>query len=104
MFIRKKMVRGTAYYSVVESRRVAGKVQQKTIVSLGQSPSIAEALEDMRWWLEQYRHNAAIKPRKAESGRKLFIWDTGGWCVLVIGKAARLRAEKLERQIKLLES
>ena len=45
MFIRRKIVRGTAYYSVVENRRVNGKVRQLTVVSLGQCETIDAAIE-----------------------------------------------------------
>jgi hypothetical protein len=39
-FIRKKTVKGAVYFALVESYRTDGKVRQRVIASLGQSPPL----------------------------------------------------------------
>jgi hypothetical protein len=97
MFIRQRDVNGTAYFSIVETFRDGGKVHQRTVVSLGQCPTIDEAIAECRGWAEQYRHNAT-----RHGGRELFGTNDGGYIVLPIGNEAKRRAEKLEAKIALL--
>jgi len=46
MFIRKKIVRGVAYYALVESYRCDSKPRQMIILSLGRCSTINEAIAD----------------------------------------------------------
>jgi hypothetical protein len=48
MFIRAKEVKGELYYQMVESFRDGGKVRHRTIMSLGQSATIAKAIESSK--------------------------------------------------------
>ena len=49
MYIRRKTVRGKDYYQMVEGYRDdAGKVRHRTIISLGQSATLADANEALK--------------------------------------------------------
>lgn len=100
-FIRHKKVNGATYYSVVESVRVSGKVQQKTIVSLGRSATIREAITEAEWWANQYRENADRYPRR--SGKLAFGTPEGRLFFLAVGKNAEAKAEELTARIELLK-
>jgi hypothetical protein len=43
MFIRSKEVKGATYYQVVEGYREGSRVRHRTLISLGQNPTLAEA-------------------------------------------------------------
>src|SRR4051812_41077115 len=46
MFVRSKTVKGRKYYQVIETYRDGGKVRHRTIVSLGQHPTIEDAYQE----------------------------------------------------------
>jgi hypothetical protein len=50
MFVRRKTVRGKAYFALVENQRVDGKVKQHTVASLGDSPDLLETITRLRRW------------------------------------------------------
>lgn len=45
MFIRRKIVRGVPYFTLVESYRSRGRIRQKTFFSLGRHASFDAAIE-----------------------------------------------------------
>ncbi len=57
MFIRERLVNGASYFSVVESYRDGGRVRQRTVVSLGQSATIKEAIADCANLEQAYAHS-----------------------------------------------
>ena len=47
MFVRSKVVKGHTYYQLVEGYRDgAGKVRHRTVMSLGRSPTVRDALDE----------------------------------------------------------
>jgi len=49
MYVREKLVKGQYYYQMVEGYRdAAGRVRHRTIISLGQNPTIEEALDEAK--------------------------------------------------------
>jgi hypothetical protein len=55
MFVRRRLVRRTTYYQVVESVVIGGKTHQRLIVSLGREPNPTKALIEMETALDWAR-------------------------------------------------
>lgn len=74
MFIRRKTVRGTVFYQVVESRRVEGKPRQVIVRSLAQYPTVRALIGDRnielrRLWRELLFCPSHEAPCAAHPGR-----------------------------------
>jgi hypothetical protein len=85
-FIRRKLVRGVAYFSIVENRRVRGKVRQKVLYSLGRHATIEEAiareLGSMEFVRKFFTRNLQARAeRLAEC--KARLKDLGRWTVVL---------------------
>jgi hypothetical protein len=100
MFIRRREINGTAYFSVVETYRDDGKVCQRTVVSLGQFSTVEAAIEDCRWWGEQYLERSTLYGGR--NGRYSVSINGGAYTFLPVGKEAKRRAEKLKANLSLL--
>jgi len=72
MFIRKKAARGTDYYQVVQNYRLAGRVRQSVLLSLGEWPTLAAAKAAIPARLQELERAVATKREEqshAESHR-----------------------------------
>jgi hypothetical protein len=71
MFIRSKQVNDNTYYQMVEAYWEGGKPRQRTIVSLGQSPTVAHAIEESRLMVKLVRRklNGCNGDERGELGR-----------------------------------
>jgi hypothetical protein len=57
-YVRKKMVKGSEYYQLVESHRVDGKPRQKVLVHLGKHTTVDAALKSWPKDIKNLRRNA----------------------------------------------
>lgn len=55
MFVRSKVAKGATYYAVVESFRDGPKVRQRTILSMGQHPTVESLLTSAKAHLRRAR-------------------------------------------------
>ncbi len=107
MFVRRKTVRGKAYFALVESHRVNGKVKQRVLLSLGRHASIEKCLEWERWMLaEVYRKAAAMKHGFVIHNTMREDPRQPGYCLRSFASAdesSSLKAIKTEAKVTLLE-
>lgn len=77
MFVRKKKSRrGQTVYQLVENARVDGKVRQRVIAHLGESASLAAAIQEGEARLERARMSLAESLARAEEIRA--EWNSTG--------------------------
>jgi hypothetical protein len=57
-FVRKKMVKGSEYYQLVQSHRVDGKPRQRVLVHLNKHTTVDAALESWPKEISNLRRNA----------------------------------------------
>jgi hypothetical protein len=81
MFIRRKIANGVCYYDLAESYREDGQVKKRILISLGRSPSIAEAILITEIHLRRY----LVSPQPARA-------------------RDRKKAEKLRRRLEMLRN
>ncbi len=97
-FVRKKKVGDYEYYYLVESRRINGKVNQKTLASLGHWPTVAKAIEGLKWDVE---FSQAIISQDLRAG---WVYTLDGYLFVPLTKEAyQKRIEKQGKRIALLE-
>ena len=57
VYVRSKIVKGTAYYQIVEGRREGGRVRQRVVLALGRTPDPEAALKGMKRTLARLRRD-----------------------------------------------
>jgi hypothetical protein len=71
-FIRTRRHRGPdgteqLYYALVESRRVRGRVQQRTLYSMGRNPTLADAIAELEGVIEYYQQQTEARRAQARA-------------------------------------
>jgi hypothetical protein len=103
-FIRRK---DTGGYFLVESYREGGRVKQRVLASLGQSPTLAEAAAEWRERAKQYeqrankaRHIAQKRRQQAAGARQEPLeYHQSAWWYDRCAKRAEARAVREERLV-----
>jgi FtsZ-binding cell division protein ZapB len=74
-FVRAKPRGEKVFYYLVKSERIGNRVRQKTVAYLGRSPTVAEAVQDLRNSISHARQAAEEWHRKAEDAKsKITPW------------------------------
>ncbi|SRR6266568_8133077 len=101
VFMRRKIVNGTTYYSVVENERTKdGRIKQHTVLSLGQCSTIAAALVAARNEFEYFQREAEILEAHYRAGEAVGYRGCGP----AERRKARERVAKCKRQIEILKA
>jgi hypothetical protein len=103
MFIRRKVVRGTAYYAVVENQRQDGRVRQRTVISLAQHPTVEAALKEAHEVLAGYQAKADTEHRRHLARIKMGLLQPQDYRVRQ-GFRAQKEADKWKKRIVRLET
>ena len=68
-YVRKKQVKGTQYYQLVQSRRVNGNPRQRVLLHLGRHQTVDAALKEWPREIRRLRRLAVKKRRDAQALR-----------------------------------
>ena len=93
MFIRKKVVKGTAYYQIVETVRDRGRVRQNVRVALGTTANPREALAAMKRELKRFQKLRWQYPanfRPAEQGEVMLAAKIARWDAWIVRLESRI--------------
>ncbi len=75
VFLRRKTVKGKAYYQIVENRRVDGHVRQRVILSLREWPNPAAAREGIPARIAELQELITKERKKQAEAERHQPWD-----------------------------
>jgi hypothetical protein len=74
MFVRRRMVRGIAYYQIVEGIRTGTRVHQRLVLALGREPDPRVALQEWQRLLAELEERRETEKDEADEERDRMGW------------------------------